>query len=222
MVNINYEPFDSFAVEFDFMATLLSKHDFFIHNLSTCKDTALDIGCGSGLLTLELAKHYETVVGIDISESMLAIAKTKRCAPNIQYLCMDANHLALSLKFDLITSSATLHHLPDLPSTLQDIRNLLNPQGKIVLRDNVSEVETPATIGYLIGAVRDFLPNCRQYGFGNAKRLFRFRTSPAWLRHLASDRYLSEQKFREVYSSVFPGCSFTRLGCFIGVIWERS
>lgn len=215
-----YEPFDSLATEYDFLATLLSKNDFFTANLSTRKGGALDIGCGSGILAFELAKYYDTVMGIDISENMLALARQKRVAPNIQYIHMDANKLVLDRGFDLITSAATFHHLQNLPSTLQAIKELLNPQGKVVLLDNVSEVETPATIAYLIGAIKDFIPDWSKYGFRNALRLFKFRTSPPWLRHLASDRYLSEQRFKEIYSLVFPGCSFTRLGCFMGVIWE--
>lgn len=39
-------------------------------------------------------------------------------------------------------------------------------------------------------------------------RLFLFKTSRPWLRHLASDCFLSEQRFKEVYSYCFPGCLF--------------
>ncbi|MFB2920537.1 MULTISPECIES: class I SAM-dependent methyltransferase [Aerosakkonema] len=220
-VNLGYDRFDTFAAKYDFMATLLSKQDFFLTNLSERKGAALDIGCGSGILAFELAKYYETVVGIDISEEMVAIARSKRASDNIEYICMDANCLAWDKKFDLIVSSATFHHLQDLTSTLQAIKNLLNPAGKIVLRDNVSEVETPATIVYIVGAMQDFIPDCLKYGLGNATRLFELRTSKPWLGHLASDRYLSAQQFQEIYSRVFPNCSLTKLGCFMGVIWSN-
>lgn len=215
------ESFDPVATEYDFIATLCSHNQFFLENLSTCKRAALDIGCGSGVLAFDLAKHYEAVVGIDIAQEMLAIAHQKRQASNIEYLYMDANQLALERKFDLITSRATLHHLHDLSFTLQTLKDLLNPAGKLVLLDNVSEVETPATIGYIVGAVRDFLPDCITYGLPNALRLFRFRTSEPWLQHLASDRYLSKQQFKAVYGHCLPNCSFTRLGCFMGVTWEH-
>lgn len=220
-MNLVHQRFDSFANEYDFMASLQSKNDFFLDNLSKQKGAALDIGCGSGILAFELAKHYDTVIGIDISEEMLAIAQAKRAASNIQYLCMDAAQLTLDRKFDLIVSSATLHHLQNLPSTLQAIKNLLNPGGKIVLQDNVSEVETPATIVYLAGAVESFLPDLFKYGLGDASRLFKFRTSQPWLKHLASDKYLSEQQFKELYGCTFPHSSFQRMGCFMGMIWEE-
>jgi ubiquinone/menaquinone biosynthesis C-methylase UbiE len=213
--------FDDFATEYDFAATLQSQNDFFTKNLSPNKGTALDIGCGSGILAFELAKYYNHVVAVDLSAKMLAIASQKRSAPNIEYIQMDASQLALDRQFDLIVSAATFHHLPNLPAALSSVKKLLNRQGKVVFLDNVSEVETPATIGYIIGAVRDFRPDCAKYGFRNASRLLKFRLSPSWLKHLANDRYLSERRFKRIYGRCFPGCYFVRLGCFMGVIWEN-
>ena len=213
--------FDAFATEYDFAATLQNQNDFFTNNLSASKGAALDIGCGSGILAFELAQYYDNVVGVDLSAKMLEIASQKRSAPNIEYIQMDASQLAIDRKFDLIVSAATLHHLPNLPAALDAIKKLLNPHGKIVFVDNISEVETPATIGYILGAARDFMPDCSTYGFRNALRLLKFRLSPGWLKHLASDRYLSERRFRKIYGRCFPGCYFVKLGCFMGVIWEH-
>jgi ubiquinone/menaquinone biosynthesis C-methylase UbiE len=215
-----YVAFDAFATEYDFVATLESKNDFFTKNLSTNKGTALDIGCGSGILALELAKYYDRVIAIDLSPAMLAIARHKRSASNIEYIQMDAGNLVFDRKFDLIVSVATFHHLHNLPAVLQGIKKLLNPHGKVVFLDNVSEVETPDTIGYIAGAARDYITDCSKYGFRNALRLFKFRTSPSWLKHLASDRYLSEGRFKKIYGRYFPGCYFVNLGCFMGVVWE--
>ena len=213
--------FGAFATEYDFAASLQSQNDFFTKNLSASKGAVLDIGCGSGILAFELAQYYDNVVAVDLSEKMLAIASQKRSAPNIEYIQMDASQLAIDRQFDLIVSAATFHHLPNLPAALDAIKKMLNPHGKIVFIDNISEVETPATIGYILGAARDFIPDCSTYGFRNALRLLKFRLSPGWLKHLASDRYLSERRFRKIYSRCFPGCYFVKLGCFMGVIWEQ-
>lgn len=213
--------FDAFATEYDFAATLQSQNDFFTKNLSASKGAVLDIGCGSGILAFELAQYYDNVVAVDLSAKMLAIASQKRSAPNIEYIQMDANQLALDRQFDLIVSAATFHQLPNLPAALSELKKLLKPHGKIVFLDNISEGETPATICYIIGAARDFIPDCSTYGFRNALRLLKFRWSPGWLKHLASDRYLSERRFRKIYSRCFPGCYFVKLGCFMGVIWEH-
>ncbi|PSB40384.1 SAM-dependent methyltransferase [filamentous cyanobacterium Phorm 6] len=214
--------FDVFATEYDFAATLQSQNDFFTKNLSASKGTALDIGCGSGILAFELAKYYDRVVAVDLSGKMLDIARHKRPAPNIEYIQMDVSSLEEleDRKFDLIVSCSTFHHLKHLPTTFQAIKILLNPHGKVVFLDNVSEVETPATLGYIIGAARNYMPDCSKYGFRNASRLLKFRFSPSWLKHLASDRYLSEGRFKKIYGRYFPGCYFVKLGCFMGVIWE--
>ena len=212
--------FDAFATEYDFAATLQSQNDFFTKNLSASKGAVLDIGCGSGILAFELAQYYDNVVAVDLSAKMLAIASQKRSAPNIEYIQMDANQLALDRQFDLIVSAATFHQLPNLPAALSELKKLLKPHGKIVFLDHISEGETPATICYIIGAARDFIPDCSTYGFRNALRLLRFRLSPSWLKYLASNRYLSERQLKKIYSRCFPGCYFVKLGGFMGVIWE--
>ena len=215
-----YVAFDDFATEYDFAATLQSQNDFFTKNLSTNKGTALDIGCGSGILAFELAKYYTNVVAVDLSAKMLAIGTQKRSASNIEYIQMDANQLTLDRKFDLIVSASTFHHLQNLPATFQAIKTLLNPHGKVVFLDHVSECERPAISGYISGASRDFISDCSKYGFRNASRLLKFRMSPSWLKHLASHRYLSEGRFKKIYGRYFPGCYFVKLGGFMGVIWE--
>jgi ubiquinone/menaquinone biosynthesis C-methylase UbiE len=79
--------FDAFATEYDFAATLQSQSDFFTKNLSTSKGTALDIGCGSGILAFELAKYYENVVAVDLSEKMLDGCQQLRTRSAIRFNC---------------------------------------------------------------------------------------------------------------------------------------
>ncbi len=213
--------FDAFATEYDFATTLQSKHDFFTKNLSSSKGAVLDIGCGSGILALELAKYYDNVVAVDLSEKLLDIARQKRSAPNIEYIQMDVSSLEFDRQFDLIVSATTFHHLKHLPTTFKSIKKLLNRHGKVVFLDKVSEVETPATIGNILGAIGDYIPDCSKYGFRNASRLLKFRLSPSWLKHLANDRYLSEGRFKKIYNRYFPGCYFVKMGGFMGVIWEH-
>jgi 2-polyprenyl-3-methyl-5-hydroxy-6-metoxy-1,4-benzoquinol methylase len=182
------------------------------------RERALDIGCGSGLLTSALADHYQQVIGIDIADNMLAIALAKRSRANIQYQHKDANHLHFEIKFDLIVSNNVFHHLENVPQTLNSLKSLLAPKGKLVLADVISERETPPTIVYVVGAIQEFVPNCFKFGMKAAIRVFKFRTSKYWLSHLASDRYLSAQRFCEIYGEHLPGCVFPRHG---GVIWEK-
>ena len=221
MVNKNKQ-FDKVAEEYDFVNELFDNNDFFILNMSSQRGRALDIGCGSGILANELSKHYKQVVGIDISDKMLEIAQAKRQNSNIGYVKMDANTMHFDAKFDFIVSRTIFHHLEDVPRVLNKAKELLASSGKIVILDNVSKVETPSRWVYIIGAFQEFVPNCIKYGIKTAIRVFSHRTSKYWLEHLASDKYLSEQTYYEVYRQYLPNCIFIKEGCFMGIIWENK
>jgi len=214
--------FDQVAEEYDFVNSLLNDYTFFVSNLSLDKGRALDIGCGSGLLVDKLANYYDEVVGIDISDQMLEIAKYKRQKSNTVYLNMDAEHLNFKGKFDMIVSRTTFHHLNNIPSVIKQMKGLLNDGGKIVILDNVSEVETPAAYVYILGAILEFLPHCFKFGVKNAIRIFKHNTSRPWLEHLATDRYLSEQKYYDLYKKLLPNCEFQKMGWAMGIIWEKQ
>lgn len=214
--------FNQVAEDYDFVNELLNDYSFFVSNMSPKKGRALDIGCGSGLLVEKLASYYAEVVGIDISDQMLEIAKYKRQRSNTVYLNMDAEHLNFKEKFDMIVSRTTFHHLNDIPHVIKQMKGILNDGGKIVILDNVSKVETPATYVYILGAIQEFLPHCFKFGMKNAIRIFRHNTSKPWLEHLASDKYLSEQKYYDLYEKLLPNCEFKKMGWAMGIIWEKQ
>ncbi|TVX93774.1 class I SAM-dependent methyltransferase [Paenibacillus agilis] len=216
------DSFNKVAEEYDFVNTLLNDYSFFMSNLSLQKGRALDIGSGSGILVDKLSSHFDEVVGIDISDEMLSIAKTKRQRANTSYLHMDAENLIFEQKFDFIVSRTTFHHLNHLPNVLEQMKSLLNDDGKIVILDNVSEVETPATYVYVIGAMLEFIPHIRKFGLKNASRIFRHNTSKPWLEHLASDKYISEKQYYDLYGKLLPNCRFQKMGWAMGVIWEKD
>nr|QXF69044.1 DNA adenine methylase [Enterococcus gallinarum] len=213
--------FDKVAEDYDFVNELLNDYSFFVSNMSPKKGRALDIGCGSGLLVEKLASYYDEVVGIDISNQMLDLAKSKRQLTNTVYLNMNAEQLNFNEKFDFIVSRTTFHHLDDIASVIQQLKELLNEEGRIVILDNVSEVETPPTYVYKLGAIQEFLPHCFKFGIKNAIRIYNHNTSKSWLEHLASDKYLSEQNYYDLYEKLLPGCQFHKMGWAMGVVWTK-
>ena len=60
-------------------------------------ETVLDLGCGSGAVTLLLAKEGFDVTGIDISPDMLAIARSKADAEDLDILFLNMDMCAFSL-----------------------------------------------------------------------------------------------------------------------------
>ncbi len=215
------ETFDPIAEEYDFLASLdRSKNDAFLENLPANRASALDIGCGSGVLAAELSEHFEEVVGLDVSSEMLAIGRVKRSLPSVTYVRMDAAHIAFKRRFDFVCSANTYHHLKELAPALEAATRLVAPGGRLAILDNVSDVETPATWVYVLGALLEFLPDCRRHGARKAIRAFRCKTSRPWLGHLAGDKYLSQDGFRRVYGSVLADCTFERRGPFMLALWD--
>jgi len=95
---------------------------------------ALDVACGSGRHTAWLATRGHTVVGIDNSPAMLALARSK--APEVELLHADLDRLPVPTgSFDLVVCALALTHHADLPGALAEFARVLRPGGHIVLSD---------------------------------------------------------------------------------------
>lgn len=95
----------------------------------------IDLGCGYGWFCRYAAEEggAATVVGVDVSEKMLAKAKSFGPQPNIEYKCGDLETLSLQAgKYDLVYSSLTLHYLPDLSGVMRQIAAALTGGGRFV------------------------------------------------------------------------------------------
>jgi trans-aconitate 2-methyltransferase len=102
-------------------------------------EALLDIGCGDGKITAEIAKGLceGRAVGIDSSAQMINLAQSNFPSqeyPNLSFLVMDARKIAFDQEFDLIFSNAALHWIVDQKSVLQGIQRSLKPQGRLVVQ----------------------------------------------------------------------------------------
>jgi len=95
--------------------------------------SALDVGCGEGMFTRELARIVPTVVGIDTDQASIESARKQANDLNAQYILGDfMEHPFGSESFDVITSIAALHHM-DASAALTRMRSLLRPGGVIAI-----------------------------------------------------------------------------------------
>ena len=98
-------------------------HQFFINNVFP-SDVILDIGCGNGALSYDVAKKAKKVVGIDISKQSVEIAEKKYSAPNIEYRVGDVTKDLPNQRFDVIILSNVLEHIEYRVGFLNKIKNL--------------------------------------------------------------------------------------------------
>ncbi len=96
--------------------------------------SVLDLGCGYGHNCVDFVKRgAKSVVGIDISEKMLAVAKTESALPEIEYLNMSMTDISkLDKKFDFIYSSLAFHYVEDFNTFAKDMSALLNSGGYLL------------------------------------------------------------------------------------------
>ncbi|WP_407666226.1 class I SAM-dependent methyltransferase [Mycobacterium pinniadriaticum] len=98
----------------------------------------LDIGCGDGFLTRELATRLPRgyVVGVDASPRMVATAgQVGHCAPaGPVFVCADALRLPFGASFDMVVSFNALHWVPRLGDALAGIAAVLRPGGRALVQ----------------------------------------------------------------------------------------
>src|SRR5206468_4517286 len=93
--------------------------------------TVLELGCGTGSFTRELARSGADVVAIDVSPELLEMAKANCSAPNVQYQIQNAYALSYSEgAFDSVVGSSVLHHL-EVEKALRGAYRVLKPGGTI-------------------------------------------------------------------------------------------
>jgi 2-polyprenyl-3-methyl-5-hydroxy-6-metoxy-1,4-benzoquinol methylase len=214
--------FDHMAEEYDFMASHAGKANFILDQLPERRSRALDVGCGSGRLAFELAQRFESVLAVDISEPMLELARRDRSAPNIEYRRADANELDVQGEFDAVVSHTTLHHMADLPATLEHLRSLVTPGGRLIVVDIVKGWLPIRPTVLRLSALLDFPLHARKHGVEAARRILRFRLSRHWVRHVQTDTFLTPDEYEDVYGGVLPGARLAPAGPFMSIVWERD
>ncbi|MCL4517914.1 MAG: class I SAM-dependent methyltransferase [Thaumarchaeota archaeon] len=100
---------------------------------------ALDFGCGIGRLSRALASHFEEVVGVDISERMIDLAKQYNSdRKNCKFYLNETEDLKAfnDNYFDLIYSARTLQHIdPEYSKNyIKEFLRILSPEGVLVFQ----------------------------------------------------------------------------------------
>jgi 2-polyprenyl-6-hydroxyphenyl methylase/3-demethylubiquinone-9 3-methyltransferase len=97
----------------------------------------LDVGCGGGILSESMARAGGEVLGIDLSQAVLDVARLHALdtGVKVQYQSAAAEEMAQSRPgaFQLVTCMEMLEHVPDPAATLAALATLVKPGGDVIL-----------------------------------------------------------------------------------------
>jgi 2-polyprenyl-3-methyl-5-hydroxy-6-metoxy-1,4-benzoquinol methylase len=100
---------------------LMQYHKWFEDNLKP-EWNIVDIGCGNGALAEDLAKHCQSVTGIDME--IKNVEKSKKRVPNATFIHADATTYEFGKKFDAVVLSNVLEHIEHRVEFLKKIQKL--------------------------------------------------------------------------------------------------
>lgn len=90
----------------------------------------LDVGCGGGFLSNEMAKGGLSVTGVDIAEDSIKVAALYDTTKTVKYLTADAYHLPFAdASFEVVTAMDFLEHVEDPQKVIQEFSRVLKPGG---------------------------------------------------------------------------------------------
>lgn len=142
----------------------------------------LEIGCGIGVDSIQLANRGYQVTAVDLTENALAVARqfAERRGVSIDFRLGNAEGLGFpDASFDAVYSFGVLHHTPDIARSVAEVHRVLRPGGTAYVmlyhRDSlVNFVHWALRLPYESPADRkDHCPVVYTFSRGGARRLFR-------------------------------------------------
>jgi SAM-dependent methyltransferase len=176
-----------FGEQFEIITQAIDRHTA----SKTVRVRVLEVGCGPGYLSLELARHGYDVTGLDLSER--AIHHARRVAEEdpwkaergpLHYVCGDIARLQVSEQpFDAIVFLGALHHFPDQHAVMRKAETLLSSEGLVVAHEPTRDRATLGNalfmqlVRVLLSAGRGYyqplqIPENVQVHLKQAERLF--------------------------------------------------
>jgi ubiquinone/menaquinone biosynthesis C-methylase UbiE len=109
----------------------------------------LDLGCGTGILTIAASKYSKEITGIDYSEEMLKQAKAKKSlGANLIYIRADLSQKLPfpDSSFNYCIAGLFLHHLENIDELYKEISRVLKSGGFFIFDEFVTKPESQAQI----------------------------------------------------------------------------
>lgn len=146
------------------------------------RQAILDLGCGAGTLTVQLADLCNKIVGVDSSQSM--IEKAKQQFRNIEFMVCDVLALPFENEFDVVFSNAVFHWISDHDALLKNIHKFLKSEGLLVCEFGAS--------GNIAVIENAFTTACNDWGY-NYEPKFNFPTVEDFGKLLESNGFVIDR-----------------------------
>jgi ubiquinone/menaquinone biosynthesis C-methylase UbiE len=118
----------------------------------------LEVGCGTGILSLGVAPHVAKVIGTDISPEMIDVARDKaqrQGISNVEFRVGDGYSLAFEDgSFDTVLLLNTLHIVKEPEAVLREVHRLLKPSGYLVTATDCYAEPVPLYTRLMLGVQR--------------------------------------------------------------------
>ena len=166
----------------------------------SCDARIADVGCGTGQMSLYLARADRVVVGADLTRASLTLgaAVARTFGINVQFVETDLRMSGLKRdSFDVVFSSGVLHHTPDPHASFASLVQLTRPGGVIVLGLYNAIARVPLRMRRVVARasglrIVPFDPVLRDRRTEPARR-------DAWLR----DQYAHPEEHRHTFAQVY-------------------
>lgn len=122
------------------LASLLAHKEYF-GTLSTA--SVLEVGCGTGLLTVALAEHVGSMLALDTAQGMIDMLNAKvekrglqnKVQASVKLLEDPSDPVLGGTKFDAVVSHLVFHHVPSMQDLVRVMHGTLKPRGRIWISD---------------------------------------------------------------------------------------
>ena len=188
---------------------------------------AVDLGCGPGRFLDLLADRHSEVLGVDIAEAGIEIARREHRRPNIRLQTRSLLDVTAETdgRFDTVFSVNTIHHLRAHDVVLPHLRSLLVPGGHLVVADIVDPGGWDSGVDWHIHEAFVSAENSyrnRSQDPEVAADFLRLQLHPAWLEHVTTNIPLTREQFHTQYGAVFPGAEFAELDRVVAAVHWRA
>lgn len=169
--------------------------------------TALDVGCGEGMLARSLRRTVPEVTGIDLDEPSIGQAREQR--GDVEYIRGDfLEHLFEPASFDVVASVATLHHV-DATTGLTRMRDLVRPGGVLAVV-GLARNELPRDLPFVLSAT------LAGYAYQARKGYWEHPSPTVW------PPPVTFRGMRDLAAEILPGAEFRRhLLWRYSIVWRR-